>query len=83
MFEYPRALLIEFLENGVIAEREGREIHLTGYDTIVLAMGIKPVNILGEKLKDKVPEMYIIGDALAPRMAIDAIEEAARLAVKL
>jgi NADPH-dependent 2,4-dienoyl-CoA reductase/sulfur reductase-like enzyme len=73
----------EFLEDGVIAERNGQEIRFTGFDTIVIAMGVSPVNTLKGELEGKVPELYVIGDALSPRMAIDAIEEAARAAVKL
>jgi hypothetical protein len=39
-------------------------IRLTGFDTIILAMGVRSVNILKEKLEGKVSELYVIGDAL-------------------
>ncbi|MBA7626132.1 NADH oxidase [subsurface metagenome] len=73
----------EFLEDGVIAERDGREIYLVGFDTIVLALGVKSVNTLKEKLEGKISELYVIGDAVTPRKAIDAIEEGVRAAVRL
>jgi 2,4-dienoyl-CoA reductase-like NADH-dependent reductase (Old Yellow Enzyme family)/thioredoxin reductase len=73
----------EFLEDGIVAEKNSREIRLTGFDTIAIAMGVRPVDALKGKLEGKVPELYVIGDAVSPRMAIDAIEEAARTAVKL
>jgi 2,4-dienoyl-CoA reductase-like NADH-dependent reductase (Old Yellow Enzyme family)/thioredoxin reductase len=73
----------EFLEDGVIAERDGQKIHLGGFDTIVLAMGVKSVNTLKEKLEGKIAELYVIGDAVTPRKAIDAIEEGARVATRL
>ncbi|MGB2798643.1 MAG: FAD-dependent oxidoreductase [Dehalococcoidia bacterium] len=76
------ATVKEFLEDGVIVEKDGQETRLTGFDTIVLAMGVRSVNPLKEKLEGKV-ELYVIGDALEPRKAIDAIEEGARVAVKL
>jgi 2,4-dienoyl-CoA reductase-like NADH-dependent reductase (Old Yellow Enzyme family)/thioredoxin reductase len=73
----------EFLEDGVIAEKDGQQIHLAGFDTIVLAMGVKSVNTLKKKLKGKIAELYVIGDAVTPRKAIDAIEEGARVALEL
>jgi 2,4-dienoyl-CoA reductase-like NADH-dependent reductase (Old Yellow Enzyme family)/thioredoxin reductase len=72
-----------FLEDGIIAERNGQEVHFTGFDTIVIAMGGSPVNLLRGELEGKVPELCVIGDAVSVRTAVDAIEEAARVAVKL
>lgn len=77
------ATVKEFLKDGVIAERDGQQIHLAGFDTIVLAMGIKAVNTLKKKLEGKISELYVIGDAVTPRKATDAIEEGARVAVRL
>ena len=51
--------------------------------TIVLAMGTKTVDHLKKELEEKVPEFYVIGDALEPRQAIEAIEEGARVALKI
>jgi hypothetical protein len=46
-------------------------------------MGAKSVNDLSEKIKGKVAEVYVIGDAREPRKAIDAIHEAAEIARKI
>jgi 2,4-dienoyl-CoA reductase-like NADH-dependent reductase (Old Yellow Enzyme family)/thioredoxin reductase len=73
----------EFLDDGVIIDRDGKENQLIGFDTIVLAMGVKSVNTLKAKLEGKIPELHVIGDALLVRKAIDAIEEGARVAVEL
>jgi len=75
--------VIEISAGTVKAERDGSEIELKGFDTIVIAVGAKPVNSLEQELKGKVPELYVIGDAVEPRKAIDAIEEGAKIAVKL
>jgi len=43
-------------------------------------MGAKPVDDLSGKIQDKVAEVHVIGDAKAPRKAIDAIHEATEIA---
>jgi 2,4-dienoyl-CoA reductase-like NADH-dependent reductase (Old Yellow Enzyme family)/thioredoxin reductase len=73
----------EFLPDGVIGEKDGQSVPLIGFNTIVLAMGVKSVDPLKEKLNGKVQELYVIGDASIPRKAIDAIEEGARIGVKI
>ncbi|MBP8988997.1 MAG: FAD-dependent oxidoreductase [Clostridia bacterium] len=78
-----QAKVIEFLDNGVVCDLNGKEEKLTGFDTIVLAMGARAYNPLEEKIKGKVPEVYVIGDAVEARKAVEAIEEAARVAVKI
>jgi len=50
---------------------------------VVLAVGTKPNDGLYDKLVDKVPEVYRIGDCVSPRKAIDATHEAAELALKI
>ncbi len=77
------AKVIEILQDGVKVEKGGREKQLTGFDTVVIAVGAKSVNDLKPQLEGKVPELYVIGDASRPRKAIDAIEEAASLAIKI
>ena len=73
--------MISLTDTGVIVEKNGKHIHLEGFDTIVLALGNRSVNLLEKQLEEKVPELHVIGDALAPRMALQAIEEGARVAV--
>jgi len=72
-----------FLEDGVLGKRNGQEVQLTGFETIILAMGARSVNDLQSELQGKVPELYVIGDAVKPRKALDAIEEGAHLALQL
>jgi 2,4-dienoyl-CoA reductase-like NADH-dependent reductase (Old Yellow Enzyme family)/thioredoxin reductase len=73
----------EFLDNGVIVNKNGKKSKLEGFDTIILALGAKSVNHLKEQLEKKISELYVIGDALQPRKAIEAIEEGARVALKI
>lgn len=80
---YTNTKVKEILENGVLAEKDEKEISLTGFDTIVIAVGAKSINNLKTELEGKVPELYTIGDALETRKAIDAIEEGARIAIKV
>jgi NADPH-dependent 2,4-dienoyl-CoA reductase/sulfur reductase-like enzyme len=75
--------VIEILEDGAVVKENGEISRLDGFDTIVLALGTQSVNNLERQLNEKIPELYIIGDALAPRRAIDAIEEGARVALKI
>jgi len=75
--------VVKFLDDGAIVNKDGNKIKLEGFDTIVLAWGTKSVNNLKDQLEKRVPELYVIGDALAPRQAIDAIEEGARIALKI
>ncbi len=77
------ASVVEFLDDGIIVKKDGKKARLEGFDTIVLAMGTKPVNALKGKLEKKVGKLYVIGDALEPRKAIDAIEEGVRIALKI
>jgi NADPH-dependent 2,4-dienoyl-CoA reductase/sulfur reductase-like enzyme len=65
----------EILDNGVVYIKDGDEKSIREVTNIILAMGVKPLNELSEKIKDKVAEVYIIGDAKEPRNAQDAIEE--------
>ena len=44
-------------------------------DTLVLCLGHKPLDDLSSVLTDKVPELHIIGDCMAPRTAEEAVFE--------
>ncbi len=74
------ATVREFLEDGVIIIKDGQEETIRGMDFIILACGTESVDELSAKLKDKVPEVYVIGDAKEPRKALEAIAEAAEIA---
>lgn len=75
--------VIEFLKDGVIVKNNNKNIHITGFDNIVLAIGVKSYQIFSETLKNHLTELYIIGDAVLPRKAIDAIHEGACIATQL
>jgi NADPH-dependent 2,4-dienoyl-CoA reductase/sulfur reductase-like enzyme len=75
--------VVEFLEDGALVSKNGEVSRLDGFDTIVLAMGVRPVNYLRERLEGRVAELRVIGDALVPRHAIDAVEEGARAGVNV
>ena len=64
-------------------KKEGKTEERKGFDTIVLAMGTTANADLKEPLEARISEVYVIGDALKPRKAIEAIEEGARVALTL
>ena len=71
------------LDDGVVFTTNGKEESIRGVNSIILAMGAKPVNDLEEKLTGKVAEVHVIGDAKEPRRAFEAIHEAAEIARKV
>jgi 2,4-dienoyl-CoA reductase-like NADH-dependent reductase (Old Yellow Enzyme family)/thioredoxin reductase len=48
--------------------------------TVVLACGLLPNQRLADEIGDRIPEVHVIGDALAPRRIMHATLEGARLA---
>ena len=70
----------EILDDSVvITNKYGKRSKLEN-DTVVLALGLKSNRGLEEALRDKVPEIYVIGDCVEPRKVINAIWEGFRLA---
>lgn len=59
---------------GVLIKRGDQEELLTA-DTVVLAAGSRPDSELCEQIKEKVKEVYLIGDAVMPRKALDAVHQ--------
>ena len=53
---------------------------IDGVDTVVLALGSVANNRLYEALKGKVPELYLVGQALAPRKMLDSTLDGLRVA---
>lgn len=80
---YTNCQVKRFIEDGIIAQLEGKEFELSGFDTIVLALGVKSINHLQSELENTGKEIYVIGDASEPGRAGKAIEEGARLALKI
>ncbi|MDO8490918.1 MAG: FAD-dependent oxidoreductase, partial [Dehalococcoidia bacterium] len=87
-----RALLIRLEQKGVVAltgvnyqkltdrglvltTKEGKT-QLIEADTVVIAAGARPRSGLYDALKDKVAEVYRIGDCVKPRDIMEAISEA-------
>ena len=73
----------KFTKDGAICVSPSGELKLSGYDMVILAIGSKAYNPLEEDLKGKVRSIHLIGDAVKPRRIVDAVEEAARLAIRL
>ena len=69
----------EILEDGAVVTRNGQEEAIRDMDFIILAMGCQSVDVLSNQIKDKVSEVYVIGDAKAPRKALEAIAEGAEI----
>jgi 2,4-dienoyl-CoA reductase-like NADH-dependent reductase (Old Yellow Enzyme family)/thioredoxin reductase len=70
-------------EDGVLyAEQNGEEVAFAGYDTIVVAVGCCHQEVFADK-ESLAPEVYSIGDAKEPRSALEAIFEAARVAMRI
>lgn len=70
----------EIREDGITYTKDGKEETIRDLDFIVLACGCRSVDDLSEQIKDKVPEVYVIGDAKKARKALDAIHEGSELA---
>jgi len=72
----------EITDEGVVIIRDGHE-ELLQCDSVVIALGIVPVNGLAEQLKDKASEIHVIGDARQPGKATHAIHEGSKAAREL
>ena len=64
-------------------EYSGRPLDLDGVDTVVLAWGGQAVDGLAHALRGRVPEVTLVGDAMAPRLLHDALLEGTRAARRL
>lgn len=67
--------VVEITDDGVVIEKNGEKITLSGFDKVVMAVGVKPDNQLAEILKGKAPEVIVVGDAKEARKALEAIQE--------
>jgi NADPH-dependent 2,4-dienoyl-CoA reductase/sulfur reductase-like enzyme len=74
------ATVTEILDDGVVFTRNGTTESIRGVVKVVLALGARSVDDLSEQLKDKVAEIYVLGDAKEPRRAIEAIHEGFEIA---
>ncbi len=70
-------------EDGILyAKQNDQEIKFEGYDNIIVAVGSK-ANQTFENKDSLANEVYTIGDAKQARSALEAIYEAARIAMKI
>ncbi len=73
----------EIIGDGVvITDKEGRERTIEA-DTVVLAAGAKPNNALLPILKERVSEVYPVGDCIEPRNLLESMREGYRVGLSL
>jgi len=72
-----RTKCLEIHEDHIVVEQDGERKSINA-DTVVIASGYRPVNKLYDQLKDKVAELFVIGDGKEPRKCIEAIYEGAK-----
>ena len=71
---------IEGVSDGrVRVAHAGHEETIGPFDDIVLALGYQSDASLARELEGRVPELYVIGDAVEPRSAVEAIREGAEV----
>jgi NAD(H)-dependent 7beta-hydroxy-3-oxo-delta4-cholenoic acid oxidoreductase len=69
----------EITENGVIASVNGNDKNFGKFDHIVVACGFRS-NYDKSKYEGLAKEVFVIGDAVKPRKALEAIAEGAKIA---
>lgn len=77
-----KAKVVEIRGNEVIALRDGKTESFAG-DSIVIAVGMKSNKELAERLKGRIPNIQLIGDAISSRRIKDAVEEGYLAAMKI
>ena len=70
-------------EDEIVYIKDGKEHKLTGFDTIVMALGYEAYNPLEAQLKGGKQIVHVIGDAVKARRALEAINEGFNLAISL
>jgi 2,4-dienoyl-CoA reductase (NADPH2) len=79
---YEAAKAVEITTESVLIEQEGHTIHLPA-KSVVAAVGARPVNRLYEQLREKVQDVYLIGDAKKPRKALEAVHEGFEIGLRI
>jgi 2,4-dienoyl-CoA reductase-like NADH-dependent reductase (Old Yellow Enzyme family)/thioredoxin reductase len=75
--------VISINENGVVVENAGGIEQLSGFDDIIAAIGFKSNDSLAERIKSKVDQLMVIGDAAEPREITDALSDALDVALAI
>jgi len=73
----------EKITSGGIEVSQGVEKKVIPVDTVVLAVGYKPNQILMENFKETAPEVHFIGNCVHPGNIIDAVNQGFEAAIKL
>ncbi|GAB6174204.1 FAD-dependent oxidoreductase [Paradesulfitobacterium aromaticivorans] len=77
------AKVTSIVGNGLEYSDEDQRILALDADTIILAVGFVARERLAANLREAAPSVYVIGDSKKPGKIIDAINEAAELAMNL
>ena len=72
---YVNSTVTEVLNDGLTIKGKAGEEKIGPFDTVVLAVGLKPLNDLQSRLEGKVTQIITIGDAVRVRKALDAVKE--------
>ncbi|NMC33890.1 MAG: FAD-dependent oxidoreductase [Veillonellaceae bacterium] len=75
--------VLAITESGVVVQNPAGEEEVLAADTVVLAIGSRSRNELGQALAGMVPEVFVIGDAAAPGKISRCIGDAVELALKI
>ncbi|MCX5846553.1 MAG: FAD-dependent oxidoreductase [Deltaproteobacteria bacterium] len=76
------ATVQEITQQGVTVNQKGVATFIKG-DFVVLAVGYTANNPFNEKIQERIPEVYSIGDCVKPRMIKEAIEEGFWIGTKI
>lgn len=73
----------EISQAGVTIVRDGQEEEWEGFDTIVLALGVRSAADPAQGMHGRVNELYVIGDAVCPGRGVDAVRQGMEVGLKL
>ncbi len=68
--------VVEIDDKGVICEDVNRQRQGIDSDTVIICTGLKARNQLADSFRAASPQVYVIGDCIAPRRILNAFEEA-------
>jgi 2,4-dienoyl-CoA reductase-like NADH-dependent reductase (Old Yellow Enzyme family)/thioredoxin reductase len=77
------AKIISCEESGIRVVFQGSEKGFIEGDTVIMALGYRPLNQLEKDLQGLVPRIHSIGDCVKPRRIIDAVSEAYDIASQI
>lgn len=77
------ATVVELFPDGMDCRLDGQIRSYRGFDAVVIALGAVADNPLEQAIRGLVPEVYVLGDAVKARNAIDATQEAAQIAATI